>query len=277
MALLNPLDIRLRFVPLASVLLHEETDPSRVKRMEVALARDGILRNPPIAAEYDSRYVILDGASRTSALRASGFRDILLQIVDYESDTVALGVWHHVVAGLSPKELLTGLTSIDELIVQPVDAGTAHRKLAAQEIVACVSLPDDRMFAVLCREGITCQARLLCRVVAVYRGKTDVYRITKVEMPALLAQYPDLSAVFAFRAFYPRDIMQIVGSGGLVPMGITRHLISGRVLGLNAPLEMFTDSQSLASKNDWLENQIRQCVRDNKIRLYQEPVFVFDD
>ena len=40
---------------------------------------------------------------------------------------------------------------------------------------------------------------------------------------------------------------------------------------------MLTDAQSLEAKNDWLKNLIAKRLQANKIRLYQEPVFVFDE
>jgi hypothetical protein len=61
------------------------------------------------------------------------------------------------------------------------------------------------------------------------------------------------------------------------PMGITRHMVAGRTQGLDVPLEMLTDSQSLEAKNAWLKELIAKRLQANKIRLYQEPVFVFDE
>jgi len=37
------------------------------------------------------------------------------------------------------------------------------------------------------------------------------------------------------------------------------------------------DTQSLESKNEWLREQIAKRLQTNKIRLYQEPVFIFDE
>jgi hypothetical protein len=60
-------------------------------------------------------------------------------------------------------------------------------------------------------------------------------------------------------------------------MGITRHVVAGRALGMDVPLEWLTDSQSLEAKNAWLNDLILQRLKANKVRLYQEPVFVFDE
>lgn len=96
-------------------------------------------------------------------------------------------------------------------------------------------------------------------------------------MPLLVKEYPNLSAVIAFPAYAPSDVVEIALNGSKIPMGVTRHLIPGRALGLNIPMEKFDDSSSLEEKNAWLDESIRQRLKVNKIRLYQEPVFVFDE
>ena len=85
---LDAADIQLRFVPLDRLLLHEEDDPYRVKRLILSLQREGRLRNPPIVAENGGNYIVLDGATRTTALREMGLRDVVVQIVDYGAETV---------------------------------------------------------------------------------------------------------------------------------------------------------------------------------------------
>ncbi len=269
--------IKLRFVPLASLLLHEEHDPYRVKRTISTLTEEGILRDPPIVAEHGDRYVVLDGATRITALREMCFRDVLVQIVDYDSDTVDLSVWHHVVVSLNSDRLLADLTNLDQLVIKPVDAGTAHKMLDAREIAACIVMRDGQEFAVLGQGDINNQTNLICRLVAVYRGKAEVHRSIKVDLNTQIGQYPDLSAVISFPRFRPAELIQIAVNGYKLPMGVSRHIIAGRVLRVNVPLERLTNSQPLTAKNAWMDDQIHQRLKTDKIRLYQEPVFIFDE
>ncbi len=99
----------------------------------------------------------------------------------------------------------------------------------------------------------------------------------EVDLPTLTAEYPDLSAVVTFPSFSPAEIADIANHGAKLPMGITRHMVAGRALGLDIPLKMLTAEQSLESKNVWLNGQIMDRLKANKVRLYQEPVFVFDE
>jgi len=280
MNVLTPSDIRLRIVPVESLQLHEEDDPYRVKRLMSAFNRDGKLKNPIIVAEQPgpgNTYVVLDGATRTSALREMGIRCALVQIVDYSSDRVELKVWNHIVVGFPSHRLLGNLGELKELTVLRTETDLAQEKLAQREVIACLSFRNGQNYAVSCEGDIHCQADQLCNLVSIYRGKAEVHRTAFVELQTLIEEYPDLTAIVSFPPFTPSEIMQIAFNGHKVPMGITRHLILGRALGLAAPLEILNDENSLVDKNNWLETQIRQRLRANKIRLYQEPVFIFDD
>jgi hypothetical protein len=274
---LEPSALQLRFVPLEALLLHEEDDPFRVKRLTLTLQREGKLRNPPIVAEQAGRYLVLDGATRTTALRELGYRDILVQVVDYYGKAVQVGAWNHVLVGMSHNRLLATLADVDGITLQSVDAETACRMVGTREIVACLVMRNGQWFAVLCEGDKVQRANLLCQFVAEYRGKAEVHRTVEIDLSMLVQEYPDLTAVSVFPNFSPAEIAQIALSGAKVPMGITRHVVAGRTLGLDVPLEMLTDSQSLEAKNAWLKDFIAKRLQANKIRLYQEPVFVFDE
>ncbi|MEK9164361.1 MAG: hypothetical protein AAB342_03300, partial [Chloroflexota bacterium] len=213
-------------------------------------------------------------------LRIPGYRDALVQIVDYYSGAVQVRVWHHALAGLSHNQLLAALSDVDGVTLQAVDAEAAGLMLGTREIIACVAMRNGQWFGVLCddpKADGNRQADLLCRLVAEYRGKTEVHRVVELDMPALVKEYPQLTAVIAFPAFSPSEITQIAINGSKVPMGITRHVVAGRALGMDVPLSMFTGEQSLEEKNAWLNETILKRLQANKIRLYQEPVFVFDE
>jgi hypothetical protein len=247
----------------------------------LTIQRDGKLRNPPIVAEQGDRYIVLDGATRTTALREMGYRDVLVQIVDYYAETVQVHAWHHVLAGLPHNRLLATLADVEGVTLQPVDADSACRMLGTRAIVACVVMRNGQWFAVLCDDESqpdnNRRASLLCQLVAEYRGKTEVHRTVEVELPTLIKEYPHLTAVIVFPSFTPAELSQLAVDNAKLPMGITRHIVAGRALGLDIPLDLLTGSQSLEAKNAWLNDLIMKRLQANKVRLYQEPVFVFDE
>lgn len=277
MTKLEATDIKLRFVPVERLLVHEKTDPFRVKRLMLALNQDGKLRNPPIVTECREYFVVLDGATRTTALREMGFLHALVQIVDNDSGIVKLHSWYHVITGLSPHRFLGHLTGIELLSLDPAAAEKSRTRLAQQGIVARIVMRDGREFGMACEDDLNHQADRLCQLVATYRGKAKVHRSATLNLTSLIYQYPDLTAVIAFPLYKPSEIIHIALNGSKFPMGVTRHIISGRALGLGIPLEMLANSQPLEAKNAWLSKLFQRRLRANKIRLYEEPVFVFDD
>ena len=280
MNVLTPSNLRLRIVPVEALQLHEQDDPRRVKRLITYLERDGKLKNPIIVAEQKDRpdaFVVLDGATRTSALLEMGIPFALVQIVDYFSTRIELKVWHHAIAGLPSHRILSELSSLTSLRVSPMSGDAAKAALAQRKTLACLTLREGQALAVSHTGDLYEEADRLCELVSTYRGKAEVHRTAEDELSSLIQEYPDLTTIVSFPLFTPDEILRIAANGNKVPMGITRHLISGRVLGLGIPLDVLSNAELLDKKNDWLEQQIRQRLRANKIRLYQEPVFVFDD
>src|SRR5438067_8587497 len=98
----------LRLLPAGSLVLHEHADDKRVARLEARLRTDGFLKNPPVVAPIPgtNRYVVLDGANRTTAIARIGCPHVLVQLVDYKSDRVQLQTLHHLITGRDPATFL---------------------------------------------------------------------------------------------------------------------------------------------------------------------------
>src|SRR5690606_4300916 len=73
-----------RFVDLDRVVPHEATDPRRAEKLASRLEEERLIRNPPVVAAIGDRYVVLDGATRTDALRRLGSRHAVVQDVSVE-------------------------------------------------------------------------------------------------------------------------------------------------------------------------------------------------
>lgn len=276
---LVPADMRLRMIPLADALAHETDDPAGVRELGELLKRDGVLRNPIIVAELEKQYAVLDGATRVAALRELGLRDVLAQTVDYADASVQLNEWHHVIVGLAPNRLLAELADVEGVTLHPVEAGVARRELALRQILGCVVMNNGQHYAVL-GEGpasITQQADLLRHLAEVYRSTAEVHQTVEVDLTALATDYPGFAAVVMFPRFTPAEVAALARSPSKLPMNITRHVIAGRALGLDIPLDMLGGDKSLEEKNAWLDALVHDRLRRNKVRTYQEPVIVFDE
>lgn len=267
----------LRIVPTAQVLPHEGIDPKRVDALAARLEDDGLLVNPPVVARSGDRYVVLDGATRTTALKQLGYPHLVVQQVNLSQSDVQLHTWYHAVRGSSPQDLLALVESLPGLTLDPVDAAQVRGSLSAPEELAMLHLPDGRRF-VLTPDGVGGDwLAALNRLVDAYTDWGMVARTLLTDMDALHAQYPELAGLLVFPQFSPELVLEVAGQGRTMPAGITRFVIPGRILRLNAPLEKLRGADPLSVKSSWLDRFVQEKLAYRKVRYYQEPVVLLDE
>ncbi len=270
-------EITLRIVRVEDVLLHEGQDPLVVKKLAERLRADGILRNPPIVAEADGRYIVLDGATRMGALKYLGIADALVQIVDYAARHIRLDSWHHLIQKMSPSDLLDGIAAIQGVSVERVEQQQAEHDLTLHQGLCYILLRNGAAYVVRGAETLEASVAQLNQVVDLYAGKAQVYRAVTTQLDILTREYPDLSMVVVFPRYTPNEVTRLALNGSKLPMGVSRHLIGGRAIGINVPLDRLTSSESLETKNAWLSKWLMEKIHERKVRFYQEPLFVFDE
>ncbi|HEX4993232.1 MAG TPA: hypothetical protein VFV45_08350, partial [Rubrobacteraceae bacterium] len=82
-------------------------------------------------------------------------------------------------------------------------------------------------------------------------------------------------ALIRYRAFTPRELVEIVRSGAVLPAGITRFRVRERVLGVRYPLEKMMNGEASA-RNAELRAFVERLWNENRIRYYREPVVLFE-
>lgn len=274
-------ELKLAIVALQDVILHEEIEYVRVEKIRDRLQQDRLLKNPPIvtqARDRDTlRYIVLDGASRTSALRALRVPDVLVQIVDYHSPKLKLESWHHLLLDITPTRLRQELDSVSCIAVEEMSEARAKQELEARNIVAYAKFSDGHLVGLRCNNDLTEQAHALNEVVRAYEAKVELYRVATTDFESHLADPQRLAAIMVFPRYKPGEIVQLALNGARVPMGITRHIIPGRALRVNLPLDVLERAQPLEEKNQWLDAWLEQKMKNRNVRFYQEPVFLFDE
>ncbi|MFQ5517940.1 MAG: hypothetical protein ACE5E8_10245, partial [Acidimicrobiia bacterium] len=105
----------------------------------------------------------------------------------------------------------------------------------------------------------------------------EVERTIETDIVRLQHEFPDLAAVVSFPELTIGQIMQIVRSGRTLPAGITRFMIPGRILRLNAPLELLSGAAKIEERNRGLRDLLRDRSSRGGIRYYHEPVILLDE
>jgi hypothetical protein len=284
---MSPSEFRLpdlRFVPTEAVHPHEYHDPQRAEPLVRRLRESGTLKNPPIVTQVgdgmrvEPRYVVLDGANRSTAARAAGWPHLLVQVVRYEAPAVELHTWYHALTADARETLERGLASIPGLEFRHHDRVHARAMLARREALACVVLNEGDV--IVAHGGRTLHERneLLNALVHLYQDRVPYTRVTSDSLTRARREHPEVQALVIFPHFDPAEVIDLASAGEFLPAGITRHLIRWRALRVNVPVALCEDAtRSLAEKAAWLEAWTAERLKQREVRFYQEPTVLYDE
>jgi hypothetical protein len=114
-------------------------------------------------------------------------------------------------------------------------------------------------------------------LVASYTAWGQIERTLLTDLSRLLAQFPQMTAVAIFPQFKPETVFNVASSGELLPAGLTRFIIPGRILRLNADLERLKRDEPFAEKRAWFNHFLEEKLARSRLRYYQEPVILLDE
>jgi hypothetical protein len=262
-------------VEVEHVVPHEAVDHKRSRRLADSLVEEGVLRNPPLVARVDNRYVVLDGATRSDALKQLGYRHTVVQDVAID-DGLSLETWHHVVRSIEPDQLVEVLSGVAHTSMEAVEATDAAMRAIEYGGLCSVSTVDGRAYVIHAEHGAN-RFDTLSAVAETYIAAATVSRNLERNVRTLAGWYPDMVALVEYPQFTVEQVLLAAGSGRLLPAGVTRFLIPGRVLRLDIPLDVLADNRTLEEKNRWLQDYLTEKERKGKIRYYREPVYLLDE
>ena len=268
--------LSLQIVPTERIFPHEEYDEKRVHDLAVAIRKDGMLANPPVVAHTQGQYIVLDGATRTTAFKKMNIPHIVVQVMETDKPEVQLYAWHHLIRGSSPEEFLGQLQQIEGLRLTEVPANDAGM-LEKENSVAYFMLPNGTFWLAEVADETFERFDVLNRMVAHYTKWGHVARTVEKDLEKLRLRYPNMAALAVFSSFKPSDVVEAGVTRKLLPAGITRFVITGRVLRLNMPLEVLESNQPLIAKRRWLDQYIEKRLARQRVRYYHEPVVLLED
>ena len=249
----------LRLVEPRCLLLHEAHDEGRLARLKERIASEGEQRNPVVASSYGDRFLVLDGAHRVRAMDELGARFVLVQVVVPPERAEG---WGHVVEGMEPPRP----DDANGLVVG--EAGEAGRG----EEVAEIETSRGETLSVRSREaGSLARSRAMWGLQARYPEEAAVRRVE----PEGAVRLSGREVLIRYRPFDPEELVEIVGSGAILPAGVTRFRVPERVLGVRYPLERMMDGDPRV-RNVELRRFVSERWAENRVRYYREPVVLFE-
>jgi len=270
---------KLQFVAADDLVLHEQHDASRTNPLAERLRRDHVLKNPPVVAPIngEGRFVVLDGANRSTALAQMGIPHVVVQVVDYDDPNLVLDTWYHLVAEVPNSDLVSTLCNISGIAFDRVPLMRARAALARRDALAYVVCPDGVVLMAHGEGDLHVRAGLLNALVDAYRYRGRIYRVNTDQLDQHLPYYQNVAALIVFPRYSPAEIIELARNGARLPAGITRHVIPRRALRLNIPLEKLTEDKTLEEKNNWLLAWMRHKLANKEIRYYAESTWLFDE
>jgi hypothetical protein len=271
----------LEILPVDQLILHEHYDYQRTPPIIRSIKDSGILRNPPVVMplmDGSERYMVLDGANRTTALRDMQIPHILAQIVQADDPGIDLNPWNHVVWGAHVDTFLDWMRSVPDLTLLPSKQEHLFRDLLDIHSLALMQLADGRVYTVYTQFlDLRKRIAVLNDLVLSYAKRTKMDRTSSYQIDGLQSLYLDLSGLVLLPPVQIDDLLLLAGEGILMPTGSTRFSISGRALYVNFPLGILSSTVSLEEKNQQLEEWIQESIASKRVRYYAEPVYMFDE
>lgn len=269
----NPLSLQV--VPLDKVFPHEHVDPRRVSRLVKRLEQDSVLANPPIVVDAGDRFVVLDGATRTTALKQLGYPHAVVQIIR-DKDKLKLHTWFHAIRQADPAQLVKLLDDLPEVSMVETDPQKVLNEMVEYGGLCYLHTITDKVYFIEPAPGVN-HLDALNKLTHTYIETSHVSRTISTDMVSLHREFPDLAALVVFPQYTVEHVLQIAKAGRVLPAGITRFVIPGRVLRLNLELDYLKSDKSLPEKNKWLYQIILEKQAGGKIRYYEEPVYLLDE
>ncbi len=266
----------LRIVPSERVFPHELTDEKRVERLARLIKEVGILKNPPLVMETASGYMVLDGATRSLAMRKMGLPHMLVQVFTSATEGLQLKTWYHIIRQLDKTSLLNLLNDLPEVELIPSDEESVTEDQLEYGSLCTLHFVDGDVFLLQAKAG-TNRLEVLNKLTTAYVAAGLISRTLNRNARQLKLEYEDMLALVVFPIYEVEQIMQLAQAGRRVPAGITRFVVPGRILRVNLDLEILESDKSLREKNRWLQEHLLEKQRVGHIRYYPESVYLLDE
>ena len=146
------------------------------------------------------------------------------------------------------------------------------------QAVAQALLRDGPVYGIKARiDSLAERNAALRRVVEAYHSSATLYRTPLTDPGLIWSIFPSGAALVMFPQYQPQDIIEAARQMAYLPPGVSRHIIHGRALNLNYPMESLRSSLPLPAKNEALQDWLRARYARRSVRYYAEATYHFDE
>ncbi|MBD3169412.1 MAG: hypothetical protein GF307_08005 [candidate division Zixibacteria bacterium] len=270
----------LKFINIEQLVSHEAPNDIRIQRLIDQIRKEGILRNPIIAARMpgSDKYMILDGVSRVEAFRELGYRDIVAQIVEYDNPRIKVSSFCWMIANITAGQLLERLQHKGIELTKISRKGNLD-KIPNIKDAGCIHFRNGESYSI--SDGSDSLRDRLIRLEYLADSFNGIFEVHIISPPAdpakLFSRYPKGNALLILPSFNKMEITEMVGNELKLPYGITSHQVPDRVLGISIPISIASSDAPLEEKNAYILELFKLRLSRNQARYYPESVFILND
>lgn len=248
----------LKRILVKDLFLHESHEPERLEKTYMSIQTDGMLRHPILATPMDGGYLVLDGAHRLQTLRKLSCTYAPVQVLN--PSEFSLSSWIHQVPD---GEWLDSWLEHSDVFVQPLQELANHEKQVIARMIRKGKVYDIFIKNEKVVDGFE-HLYIWHQLVATYNQHFQVCRLPS--QPSALE--PNF-VYFQHPTWQVERVMEIVNRGEVLPAGVTRFVVEGRLLNLCVPLELLND-------NDIASTGWNQSIKTwgKNLRTYTEKVYL---
>jgi hypothetical protein len=269
---------QLKVVPTEKVILHEHFDAKRTHALKRKIIASGVWKDPPIVTTLpDGRYMVLDGANRTTSMKALSMPHMLVQVVDYFDPSIELRSWNHVVK-VPRDHLIKILQNGSRAVFKTVSDRKAKKMLAYKQILAYLCGRDGKCLAIPLQSTPRSAIDLLNIIVDSYEGESAIHRTEEATRKAFHGLTSQMNTLVVFPSLTKLGLLNAIARGQFLPSGISRHLILRRALRVYLPLSVLQSKRlSIKSKQARVDRMIADKFKQGQVRFYPEGIYLFDE
>jgi hypothetical protein len=160
--------------------------------------------------------------------------------------------------------------------LEEVNPASTRAALEQADALCYLKTTDARILLARARPGAS-KLSVMNAFVNAYHEWGQVERTLVTDIERLRAQFPALVAIAIFPQFAASDVFDAAAAGDFLPAGLTRFVIPGRILRLNADLARLKVDEPLEDKRAWFEGFLASRLSQSRLRYYQEPVILLDE
>lgn len=269
--------LRILLLGISDLRIHEEV----LEELEYKLMQDILTRNKlldPIIVDAKTK-VVLDGTHRLAALRKIGVKFIPSCLVDYSSSEVGVKRWIRGVKFGSEASNISFLRDISvKLVKERIDEAIEAVNKGERDL-AIVNANTAYITHRRSKDAIEC-SWVLRKVEKYFRENGARINYLTMEDSLKLLLKGNIDLLLIYRPIRKKDVILAGKTGRLFAHKSTRHIISARPLGVDAPLSLLSGDYSEVNEKfvKFLSQRKLITLGENivvKDRRYEEYVYMF--